>query len=442
MKSNEKDLFTGACGATGPLVFDILDDGETHRARRIFQQPYLLAGRGPDADLRLRHEQAAARQCYFQLIGGRLFGVDLGPRGGLRINGVSRRAGWVDRSQPLRIGPVGMVLQGGDGETSRTASDLDAPSPLSARYARAQRLPAATLEIASPGTEAHRWPMSRVLVLIGRSPACRLKLISPAIAEIHCALLRTAEGVWLIDLLAPGGVAVDGVPTRACRLHDGATLGLGPFTIRLRYEPASARRVRRRDAESGSGADAPPWLEPVADPAHGQTVLTASSSFFPPVPAVAEPPAAGSQEFRQVLRVAEVFESMHRDQMEMARQERNEIRRLADEIRALRADLRARHDHDHDHDIETGFDGVYRTGPAGRRNATTADPVAVGDGFGASDQAQAQGYARDLGRIVPRDPRTLHLIAREFLEDYRLRRHSLREKLIRMLVGGPSHAPE
>ena len=437
MKSNEKDLFTGACGATGPLVFDILDDGETHRARRIFQQPYLLVGRGPDADLRLRHEQAAARQCYFQLIGGRLFGVDLGTRGGLLINGVSRRAGWVDRSQPLRIGPVGLVLQGGDGDTSRTAADLDAPSPLSARYARAQRLPAATLEIASPGTEAHRWPLSRVLVLIGRSPACRLKLISPAIAEIHCALLRTAEGVWLIDLLAPGGVAVDGVPARVCRLHDGATLGLGPFTIRLRYEPASARRTRRRDVESGSGVDAPPWPEPFAGPAHGPTVLTASSSLFPPGgPAAAEPPAAGSQEFRQVLRVAEIFESMHRDQMEMARQEQNEIRRLADEIRALRADLSARHDHD----IETGFDGVYRTDPAGRRNAATADPVAVVDGLGASDQGQ--GYPRNLGRIVPRDPRTLHLIARDFLEDYRLRRHSLREKLIRMLVGGPSHAPE
>jgi hypothetical protein len=135
-----------------------------------------------------------------------------------------------------------------------------------------------------------------------------------------------------------------------------------------------------------------------------------------------------------------MFQAMHHDQMEMARQERNEIRRLADEIRRLRADLRARHDSDSDSDIDAGFHGSYRSGSAGRRNAAMADPFAVIDGFDVS--GPDHGYPSDLRRILSRDPRQLHLIALQFLEDYRLRRHSLREKLIRMLVGSPSHVPE
>src|SRR5258708_1000464 len=144
------DQFSEACGATGPLIIDVFDDGQTHRARRIFHQPFLLTGRHPGADLELRHEQVRRRHCYWQMVGGQLFGIDLGTRRGMRIDGRPCRMAWTDRSREIRVGPVGMVLRGGD--SGADAPPHDAPSPLSARYARENPLPGATLEIASAGT--------------------------------------------------------------------------------------------------------------------------------------------------------------------------------------------------------------------------------------------------------------------------------------------------
>jgi len=152
------ERFSEACGASGPLILDVFDDGLTHRARRIVHQPFLLTGRHPAADLPLRHEQVRRRHCYLQMVDGHLFGIDLGSRAGIQIDGKPCRMGWTARAREMRLGPVGMLLRGGD--SGRNAHPFDAPGPLSARYAREHPKPGATLEIASAGVDAHRWRMS------------------------------------------------------------------------------------------------------------------------------------------------------------------------------------------------------------------------------------------------------------------------------------------
>jgi pSer/pThr/pTyr-binding forkhead associated (FHA) protein len=438
---NMMDLFSEACGAAGPLLLDVIDDGETHRARRILHQPFLVCGRHEQADLRLRHGRVGVRHCYLQLVGGRVFGIDLGTRRGIRVNGVSRRCGWIERSQELMVGPVGLLLRGGDTGSAEAPHDL--PSPLSARYARENPQPEATLEISTAGEEPHRWRMSRVLVLIGRSSACKLKLISPLVSEVHCALLRTPAGVWMVDLLSQTGVKVDGVRTRACLLEDGAELSIGPFTIRMR--DAEQEGLERPDHRAGRRAGGRPrirvrerWLDGDDEPEENVEVA----------PPLGERPAAGgspplSEELRQIILMARIFDASNPAPSDLAHEEREDIRRLADEIRALRFALASHR--------AAGDPSARRSSPpngAGRPWTPEGGRGGMGSDLGGrpwhASEAwldEEEAYRVEMANILKRDPRELQAIASRFLSAYNLERLSLREKIIRLLLGTPGARP-
>lgn len=432
-------VFSEICGAAGPLLLDVLDDGDTHRARRILHQPFVVCGRHPEADLRLRHDRVGRRHCYLQLVDGHLFGIDLGTRPGLRFNGEPGRSGWVVRSQELMIGPVGLLVRGGD--RGEQAPSPGTPSPLTARYARQHPVPGAALEISSAGDEPHRWRMNRVLVLIGRSSACKLKLISPVVSEVHCALLRTRDGVWLIDLLSPGGVHVDGVRTRVCRLEEGADMSIGPFSIRMRYEARTRSKTAPRLSDSGpellgretrSFADRSLWPDGEVRP-----------SQLPPVPAAGS--SSMSDELRQIVMMARVFDAMHQDTVEGVREECHEIRRLADEVRALRAELASRPSESVSACGRVESPRCETSSSASRDAAPAASACGTGGSaapsFAATESrcAKEDPYRKEVASLLRRDPRELHAIASRFLLDYNLERLSLREKIIRILLS-PSNA--
>lgn len=416
--------FMEACGAAGPLLVDVLGDGDTHRARRILHQPFFVCGRHADSDLQLRHDRVGRRHCYFQLVDGHLFGVDLGSRSGIRVDGEPRRWGWIGRAQELAIGPVGLSLRAGDDDGGDWTAG--SPSPLSARYAAAHPVPEASLEISSAGGEPHRWRMNRVLVLVGRTAACKLKLISPLVADVHCALIRTATGVWMVDLLSPGGVYVDGDRMRFCRLEEGNELSIGPFSIRLRHEA----RTRPRSSRAGT---APPEATvhsskaAVESPYELDGMVRSSRNVSAAV--AAEAPM--SEQLRQIVMMARVYCAMHDDQRVVVREDCEEIRRLADEIRALRAELAAR----------PAADAPIEAGsrlPAVDFGAAIDETAAVfqpGPAMSEVPVDEDAFYQREVSSMLKRDPQELHAIASQFLRAYNLERLSLREKILRIVLG-------
>ena len=74
------------------------------------------------------------------------------------------------------------------------------------------------------------WRMDRHLALIGRSPACKIRIVESDVSKFHCSVVLTPHGVWAVDLLGQKGVMVNDMPVRCARIEDGDELdvmGLG-----------------------------------------------------------------------------------------------------------------------------------------------------------------------------------------------------------------------
>jgi hypothetical protein len=112
--------------------------------------------------------------------------------------------------------------------------------------------------------------MNRVLALVGHDARCKVRLPVAGVAAVHCALVRTPAGLWVVDLLSQAGTAVNGAAVRWARLADGEELRIGPVAVRVRHFPAAGSgdwgpgESGHWTAPPASGAGAP--ARPAADP--------------------------------------------------------------------------------------------------------------------------------------------------------------------------------
>lgn len=222
--------FLGACGATGPLHWVVERPGSAEVDRLAFDQPFLLVGRDPAADLCLRHPDVSDRHAYLQMVGGRLFCLDLGSRTGLYLDGLCRRTGWVDPQAVIRIGPYRLRLDGGDGDTREK-------DPVETSL---------SLELSHRSIRSSPCPVAGEMVLIGSAADCQARLLDSNVSSYHCGLLPTAQGTWVVDLLGRGGLSINGAAARLGRVYEGDVLRVGDSTVRLR--PRGEEEARREPA--------------------------------------------------------------------------------------------------------------------------------------------------------------------------------------------------
>jgi pSer/pThr/pTyr-binding forkhead associated (FHA) protein len=228
------DLFRTSCGAASPLELNVSGPGWTGGERRVFEQPFVLIGRHEHTSLRLEDAAVSRRHAYLQQLGGRVFCVDLGSRTGTRWGEESRPAGWLHPDQAIQIGPFTLELlmaaQAGGDPGEEVAEEGD---PLQDRVNDPRLMPLITVE--GDNKVLAQMRMNRALVLVGSSPACRLRLSEPGISRYHCSLVRTPEGVWVIDLLNETETCLDGQPTRWALVKEGGRLQVGPYVLRFSY---------------------------------------------------------------------------------------------------------------------------------------------------------------------------------------------------------------
>ena len=347
------ELFLAACGSAEPLRLALSHRDQVATETFVAKQPFLVIGRSPDSDLVLDHWQVSRRHAYLQLIDGRFYCVDLGSRTGTHGGDVTERSGWLERGRSVRIGPY-MVQPTWP---TREAGPLETP-------------PAVTLEL--PGRESGPsvWRMDRHLVLIGRSPSCKIRIVEPDVSKFHASLLLTTQGLWVVDLLGQKGVFVNDEMVRCVRLDDGDELRIGRHVLRTRYDDAA------RDAASHRHQVVNPTVSRVT-PA---TVLPISTPLAPkpgndlaiPPPAALFPAPAVGPDFSSMLAKAggaidpsvnllvhqfgmmqqnmldqfhqtmmmmfEGFATLHREQAGTIREEFENVRKLSEEIEALRAE--------------------------------------------------------------------------------------------------------
>jgi len=223
-----------------------------------------VIGRDPHCDLVLEHKDVCPRHAYLQLIGGRLYCVDLGSRSGISVGGQSRRAGWVEPQQAIRIGPYRIRLVTDDGGGFEAGARDDVAS---------SRL---TLDLSHRGFKASECPIAGGLSLVGSSTDCQVRLLDPGVSNMHCSLLSTPHGLWVVDLFGKGGIQVNGVPVRQTLLQPRDELRVGRSTIRI-------RQTLDAGGSEPLPAAPPPWSEEGPHGAAPTAVALTPTRFVIPV---------------------------------------------------------------------------------------------------------------------------------------------------------------
>lgn len=224
--------FTEACGATGPLDLRIDSDDGGVLAEGSVPMPFSLVGRDDACDVTLADAEVNPRHAWLQVVGGRVFAVDLGSRTGLVWPDGATGSGWLDPGVPVRVGPFRVGLRG------PPAAFPPGYNPLQSDPDVMRAHPAVALEFRN-GRRAHdRWVVNRLVTLVGRVPECKIHLTADDIVGHHCGLVLTPDGLWVVDL-SGRGVVVNGERMRVSPLRHGAELWVGRFLIGVHY-PALA----------------------------------------------------------------------------------------------------------------------------------------------------------------------------------------------------------
>lgn len=352
------DWVMNACGVTAPLHARVEGLGEGAAFTKALPLPFVLIGRGEHNDLVLRSSAVGLRHAYVQVIGGRLFCVDLESRTGTDWGDGPRTADWLDAGQAVRIGPYRVRISGGGLDPS--AGDGRNLNPLTSRGHAEGDMPELVLSFFKGATHLATGRISRPLTLLGNSRKCRVVLGDTKAAPYQASLIRTPAGTWAVDLLGGnGGLLLNGRTVRWGRLEDGDELQLAGVRIQVRLS-APAAGTPSFPYEAGTNFPLMP-----AGPAGALTATRhrgGPGMVEPGFPAPALPEGSdpvlvnlayqfGSMQqqmfdqFQQtMLMMAQTFTSLHREQKDLLRHELDRARELNDEIQALQAELARRPD--------------------------------------------------------------------------------------------------
>jgi len=222
VSTNSTELFFQACRWTDPLRVSIEAPDPPSITEHSVHQPFALVGSDPRMDVRLNDAQVNRRHAYVQLVGGKVFCVDLQSKSGIQLQGRTRRSEIIEPGEALRIGPYWLRVLSTNG-------GLRPPADYAARkFSEEEELPEVALEFVNrlPGPTV--WRMTTMLALVGRAPLCRVRLVGASVSRFHCSLVRTPLGLWVVDLFGKGGIRVNDSPVRSARLYFNAwAAGLG-----------------------------------------------------------------------------------------------------------------------------------------------------------------------------------------------------------------------
>jgi pSer/pThr/pTyr-binding forkhead associated (FHA) protein len=353
---------------------------------RTLPQPFAVIGRDPRADVILDDLRVGRRHVYIQAVAGQVFWVDLESRTGTCDETGTRKWGWLAGGGLLEVGPFVIRRAGGDASAGDLAlREPGRESPLAVRAYGREPLPEVALEFLNGPSQSTVWPMNRVMSLIGSAKGCKFRLTDPSVSAFHASLLRTAAGLWVVDLRGGRSVSINSEPVRFGPLADEDVLGIGRYRMRIRCRE-SRPGARDSAGETVSGLPAHRTFgglarrstpEPSSGPAPAPSALAGPTLPMPPsaFPVVAsavpvELVSSGSalhgrlhpdvtesvlvplvnqfsmmqqqmfDQFQQAMgMLVQMFGTMHREQMDVIREELDRLHDLTRELQELKQEL-------------------------------------------------------------------------------------------------------
>lgn len=344
------DEFCAECGLDTSFCVEVGLKGESTPHVHEFRQPFLVIGRRAGSDLMLDHWLVSRRHAYLQLIEGRFFCVDLGSRTGTHGGDATERSGWLDPVRAIQIGPYAV--------RPRLKQQFDSDYP---------PLPVVTWNLPGRPDQPSRWTMNRGLALVGRSPACRIRIGEPDVSRFHCGLVLTSSGVWVVDLQSQRPITLNGDVVRFARVEEGDELRVGRHLMTAEYDFGPVRSASNRSQPTPGASPTIPFVPGRPPEPHDQlpaltpTVLVPDQVWSHPAitgdinpgdPAALAHPSVNAlvqligamqqqmfDQFHQSMMVMfERFASMHQESSASLREEFEEVRKLSSEIESLRSE--------------------------------------------------------------------------------------------------------
>lgn len=404
--------FLDACRLVEPLQLVVEAGGEPDVGVRVLHQPFALIGRDPRADVPLEHRLVSRRHAYLQVVEGFAFWMDLESRLGTQGGGRARKYGWLTRDEPMRIGPYELRL-GGSGRPQVVEPAPPEVFPLASRSYGSTTWPDVGLEFLNGPSRSAVWPMNRVVSLVGSAAGCKFRLADPSVSQFHCSLVRTHAGVWVVDLLG-GGVEVNNATVRYALLSDGDILAVGRYRIRIQSRsapvgpptdgrtltlsrtptPAGTELVAaRRDADSEANLPAIPTVAVFPAQVEAAAGADPMAVLVPLMNQFGMMQQQMMDQFQNAMgMVVEMFGSLQREQMDLIRQELDQLRDVTREVQDLKAELAS---YARDRDAAAVADQAppaTASGPAAAPNPPTSP---------AADATAAVGRATDEAASAP-----------------------------------------
>ncbi len=233
--------FVAASGARLPLRLTITNERSGESEDVIVERPWAVIGGSALCDIRLPHPDVSQRHAYLQFVGSRILCCDLESRAGTHFGTEIRPRSWLKTGQPLYIGPYSIRLA----ENEFVYDGSAAPTPARGGASPLDH-PRATLSFVNARSRTGRSRVSRIkrpVTLLGWSQLCNLRLQHSTVGRIHCSVVWTASGLWVVDLLCRGGTRVNGELVNAARLDEGDELTVGRFQLRVTYTPPRTSAV-------------------------------------------------------------------------------------------------------------------------------------------------------------------------------------------------------
>lgn len=340
MESSSRS-FTRACGGAGSLTLLVVGPGDNQRVRYLTEQTFVIAGRHERAKVRLEGEQVGLRHAYFQVLGGRVFFIDLGSKLGVHAGNVRVMNGWLNPGQFIRIGPYHLScnfkLESSDSDPYSALKD-----PLSDGIENLHTAPSLTADILVRNVVQSRWRMNRCLIMIGSSPLARLRLRDPSVSRLHCILVGTPDGIWVVDLLSRGGMFLNGVATSCACIRDGDCLQIGCFDLRFHLTDAAPRQIllaKPAPVNALTKIDLSGSMLMQSVPSEA-TPLAESSALVPILQQLGSMQHQMMDQFQQMMMMMmQSFGKMHQEQMGLMREEMAHLVRLNQELHDTRQQL-------------------------------------------------------------------------------------------------------
>jgi pSer/pThr/pTyr-binding forkhead associated (FHA) protein len=253
MDDQGQGLLTYAAAVPAPLTF-LLRAGNGEETIHEVASSYAIIGRGEGCDIRLEEPTVSYRHAYVQAIGSCVACIDLMSATGIEWSGPPF-SGWLTPQHTMLVGTTTIELQG----EAWTWDDGLKP-PLEFRPRDEQRpeygvLPNVELELLNTPHKGTKWPINRVITLVGRDERCRITIVDERISRVQCALLLLPSGLWVIDLLGKGGIQVGGQTCRCALLTIGMEMTIGQYQLVAHYPQIAANQMQAHPFSQGDGAD-------------------------------------------------------------------------------------------------------------------------------------------------------------------------------------------